>query len=73
MEDVWNKNQNRSFHDKIIECLKVLFVSGQGIIENFKRRIHSHKPVTKSMKGGRDENSIFIAKENQEKLAKVYI
>lgn len=70
--DVWDRNQGKSLFDKIIECSQILSAWGQDITGSFKKRIHAHKRIIKTLKGHRDDRSAHILKENQKNLAEVY-
>lgn len=72
VEDVWVRNQHRTFYDKLAECASVLSEWGKEITGSFKTRIRNYKKKIKSLKGRRGDFSIQCVKESQKNLAETY-
>ncbi|KAK1383559.1 hypothetical protein POM88_021294 [Heracleum sosnowskyi] len=64
--------QDRSFYDKLNQCLEVLSAWGQEVTGSFKKRINHSKKVLKTLKGRRDEEAIIAVREEKKKLSETY-
>ncbi|XP_074347239.1 uncharacterized protein LOC141686079 [Apium graveolens] len=72
VEDVWFRNQGRSFYEKLTECADVLSEWGKEITGSFKNRTREYIRKIKALRGRRDDYSVTCLKDYQEKLAEVY-